>query len=279
MKRRVLVLMLAGCLLGLMPMQSADAVVHRKWGQVLNNYGARLFVCRMPERSRLGTPGTLWRYYLRGANHSRARVVVSARVTRWVFATDRTFIKASWVRTVPIGGTTAVGTVPIYDQRASSGRFAEFIAFRVRRPFDGQAIAWGNMFPTGAPRCDLPVRAIGWQGSGLVSSTQGRIQLCSNMFLSARGPTTRWRVRGDARQATRPLNYQAKVARVSDGHASASWSQTIPPGGYTQAGLLTQSLEIDPATNSWASGFNIAVTEAGTTDTSYGSGMGPRNIC
>jgi hypothetical protein len=279
MQRRGLAAILAACLLGLMPTQSADAVAHRRWGQALDSYGAKLFVCRLPERSKLGTPGTLWRYYLRAVNHSRVRVVVSARVKRWIFAQDRTVTKKSWVRSLPIGGRTAVGSVPVYDQHASSGRFADYISFRVRRPFDGKAIEWETMYPTGAPRCSLAAGVIAWQSSGFVNNTDGRLQLCSNKFLDARGPTTRWRFRGDATRATRPFNYQAKVARVSDGLVSGSWSQTIPPGGYTQRSSLTQPLEIDPATNSWANGFTIAVSEAGTTDTGYGSGIGPKNIC
>ena len=71
LKRYGLAVILAARLFGLMPTQSADAVVHRKWGQALDSYGASLFVSRLPERSKLGTPGTLSRYYLRAVNHSR----------------------------------------------------------------------------------------------------------------------------------------------------------------------------------------------------------------
>jgi len=279
MKRCALAVILAACLFGLTPTQPADAVVHRRWGQALDSYGAKLFVCRLPERSKLGTPGTLWRYYLRAVNHSRIKVVVAARVKRWVLAQDRTITTKSWVQSLPIGGRTAVGSVPVYDHHASEGRFFDYISFRVRRPFDGKAIEWETMYPTGAPRCSLPAGVLFWQSSGFVNNTDGRFQLCSNMFLDAGGPATRWRFRGDATRATRPFNYQAKVARVSDGQVSESWSQTIPPGGYTQRGSMTQPLEIDPATRSWANGFNIGITEAGTTDTGHGTGLGPKNIC
>lgn len=278
LKRSALIGILVACLIAVAPTQSADAAGHRKWGQALDNYGAKLFACRLPEKSKHG-PGFIWRYYLHAVNNSGARVVVAVRVKRWIFDEDKTIIASSWIRSVPIGRSTALGTVAAHDSRSSAGRFADYIYFRVRRPVDGQVIEWGNMSPTGAPRCDLPTSAISWQGSGYVSRTGGKIQLCSNISLSARGPSALWRVRGDARKASEPAKYQAKVARVSDGQVSASWSQTIPPGGYTQAGVLRQSLEIDPATNSWTSGFDIAITQPSESDTSFGSGMGPRNIC
>ena len=100
------------------------------------------------------------------------------------------------------------------------------------------------------------------------------------MFLKATGPTTRWRVRADATRATRPLTYHAYVARVDDGTVRQSWSTTFGPGGYSTPGVLTQSLEIDPATNnSRVEGFNLQVTEAGDQPNGWGSGENPDNIC
>ena len=277
MRLRVLVVgAVVSCLVGLLLVAPADAAVRRHWGLATDSYGARLFVCRMPEKTRLGT---MWRHYVRAANHSRVRVQVSVKMTRWVFHPSRNVIKDTWVRSVPAGRSTPVSSVRVWDHRASEGRFADFVDFRLLRPSDGQVLEWQTLYPTGAPRCDLAPDAISWQGSGLVSPTGGRIQLCANMFLKATGPTTRWRVRADATHASRPLTYHAYIARVSDGQVRQTWAETLGPGGYSPAGVLSQPLDIDPATNSWAEGFNIQVTEPGESPNGWGSGRGPRNIC
>jgi hypothetical protein len=268
--------LLAGSLLGLVLVaQPAGAATQRHWGLAVDSYGARLYVCRLPEHTKLGT---MWRHYVRVANHSRVRVRATVKVTRWVFRPSHNVVKDKWVRSVPSGASTTVGSVRVWDHRASEGRFADFVDFKVVRP-DGQVLEWQTLYPTGAPRCDLAPGAISWQGSGLVSPTKGRLQLCSNMFLKATGPTTRWRVRADATYATRPLTYHAFVAKVSDGTVRQSWEETFGPGGHSAPGVLTQPLDIDPSTNSWAEGFNISITEAGEEPNGWGSGIGPDNIC
>jgi hypothetical protein len=276
MKRRLLVIILTGCLIGLAPVQSADAAVARKWGQVLDSYGAKLFVCRLPEHTGLGT---MWRYYVRSANHSRVKVRVSVRVSRWVFRQKRTFTKESWVRIVPRGGTTSVSSVRVWDHRASDGRFADFVTFRIGRPSsDGQVVEWVDMYPTGAPRCDLPIHATSWQGSGFVSRTQGRMQTCANKVLTGGVPTVHWQVRGDARHASRPLNYQTKVYRSSDLQIRRSWSSTIPPGGFTEPARLAQSVAPEAPTGQ-AENFDLAISEAGESSSDFGGAGDAKNVC
>jgi hypothetical protein len=271
-KRHVLPIVLAGCLLGLVPMSPADAAVNRKWGQVLDSYGAKLFACRLPERSSLGT---VWRYYVRSANHSRVQVKVSVRVRRWVFDQHRTFTKEAWVRTVPRGGSTPVGSVRVWDHHASEGRFADFVSFRVGRPSsDGQVLQWETMYPTGAPRCDLPAHAISWQGSGYVSPTLGRMQTCANGFLDERGPRWFWRFRGDATHTDQTLKYNARIYRVVGGQTRAFWSVTKAPGGYTAASSMSQSRrDVGSAEEDQ---FQIGISPDNT-DT--GGGLSPRNVC
>jgi len=273
MNQRILVILLAGCLLGLAP-QPADAALARKWGQVLDSYGARLFACKVPERTDIGTR---WRINVRAANHSPVAVHVSVRVRRWVVRQERTITKQAWVRDIAAGVSTPVGAVRAYDRKVGEGRFFDYVDFRVRRNNDAQVLEWQSMYPTGAPRCDLTPKAISWQGSGFVSPTKGRMQICSNKFLNGSGPTVDWRFRGDATQAQRTLNYQAKVYRNSDLQVRGSWSRTIPPGGYTEPGRLTQSIAPVPPTGS-AESFAMDITEAGTTSTSFG-GVGPKNVC
>jgi hypothetical protein len=275
MKRAVMVLVLGVGLIGLTPGPSAEAVVTRHWGQAINVYNARLFACKAPVRIKHGIK---WRINLRAANHGRVKVVASAKVIRG--ANNHNTVRDQWARTVQPGASTPVGHVFAADEVGRKGHFPDSVNLTVRRVRDHQTLTWANIYPRAIPRCDLAPTALSWQGAGPTTRTGGgRIQLCSNQLLDASGPTTRWRIRGDARLAQRSLDYQAKVARVSDGVILKSWSRTIPPGGYTSAGLLTQSMEIDPSTNSTVEDFGIAVHEVGTTDTSDTTGVFPINIC
>ena len=143
---------LAGCLVGLMFVAvpgPAGAVVRRHWGLATDSYGARLYVCRMPEHTKLGT---MWRHYVRVANHSRVRVVASVKVTRWVLHPSHNVVKETWVKSVPAGSATPVSSVKVWYQRASEGRFFDYVSFQVRRPFDGKVLKWEGLLPTGAPR-------------------------------------------------------------------------------------------------------------------------------
>ncbi len=271
--RVVVVGVVLSCLVGLSYAAPAGAVVRRHWGLAVDSYGARLFVCRMPERTKLGV---MWRHYVRVANHSRVRVQASVRVTRWIFRPSHNVAKDSWVRSVPSGGSTSVGSVRVWDQRASEGRFADFVAFKVVRP-DGKVLQWQGLYPTGAPRCDLSPSAVSWQGTG-GSSTLGRIQACTNMFLKSTGETARWRVRADATHATRPLTYHAFVESIGDGAVRQEWHRTFGPGGYSDPGVLSQPLERDPTTNYFMWGFTVGTSEVGEPLTGS-RGPQPDNIC
>src|SRR4051812_10506286 len=124
--------LLAGSLLGLVLVaQPAGAATQRHWGLAVDSYGARLYVCRLPEHTKLGT---MWRHYVRGANPSRVRGRATVKVTRWVFRPSHNVVKDKWVRSVPSGASTAVGSVRVWDHRASEGRFADFVDFKVVRP-------------------------------------------------------------------------------------------------------------------------------------------------
>jgi hypothetical protein len=274
MRQRALVILLAGCLLGLAP-QPVEAAVTRKWGQVLDSYGARLFACKMPERTDIGTR---WRIHVRAVNRSPVTVRVSVLVRRWVVRQGETITKQAWARDLAPGVSTPVGAVRAYDHKVGEGRFFDYVDFRVRRTNDARVLEWPSMYPTGVPRCDLPVSAISWQGSGYVSQTKGRMQICANMILDGNGPEVLWRFRGDATQAQRTLNYQAKVYRNSDFQVSGSWSRTIPPGGYTEPGSLSQSIAPGPP-GQQAETFDIDITEEGTSSTSFGGRGSPRNVC
>lgn len=271
MRQRAVVILLAGCLLGLTP-QPAEAAVTRKWGQVLDSYGARLFACKMPERTDIGTR---WRIHVRAVNRSPVTVRVSVLVRRWVVRQGETITKQAWARDLAPGASTPVGAVRAYDQRVGEGRFFDYLDFRVRRNNDAQVLQWQSMYPTGVPRCDLPASAISWQGSGYVSQNGGRMQVCGNMLLDADGPTMFWRFRGDATHTDQTLHYNAEVVRVEDWFKRASWTRTIPPGGYTEAGSMEQSMGFVNSHSEEYFGVSVEHTSTGASAW-YGEA---RNVC
>lgn len=271
MKQRLVLLVVVTCLLAAAPTGAAQATVSRKWGQVLDSYGARVYACRLPVHTRAGLQ---WRYSVRAANRSDVPVEVSVRVRRWVVSQDRTFTRQTWARSLGAGGTTAVGTLSAFDTAVGNTRFFDGLWFLVRRPGDGQVLQWQGMSPTGPPRCGLPPRSIAWRGSGYVSSTGGRMQVCSNMLLDSVGPGVFWRFRGDSTHTTRTLSYNAKRIRVEDWSTQESWSRTIPPGRYTEPGSMRQSVtDVNSHPEEY---FDIGVFE-GSTDTN--AGIAPQSVC
>ena len=271
MRQRALIVVLVGCLLGLLPLP-ADAAGSRKWGQVLDSYGARLFACKMPERTDIGTR---WRIHVRAVNKSPVTVRVSVLVRRWVVRQGETITKQAWVRDLAPGASTPVSAVRAYDHRVAEGRFFDYVDFRVRRRNDDQVLQWQTMSPTGPPRCDLPVSTISWQGSGYVSQNGGRVQVCGNMLLDADGPVMFWRFRGDATHTDQTLNYNAEVVRVADWFKRDSWTRRVPPGGYTEAGSMEQSMRV---VNSGSEEYFGVSADSTRTEASAWFGAA-RNVC
>jgi hypothetical protein len=248
----------------------ATAAVSRKWGQVLDSYGAKLYACRVPQHTK---HGTVWRTSVRVANHSRVRVRASVRVIRTMATTGRQRTQHTWARTVAAGGSTSVGLLPVYDTGASN-RFHENVTYRLGRPYDALVLQWDSMVPTGVPRCDLPVKAIAWQGSGFPSDHGGRMQICSNLLLDGSGARLFWRFRGDATHADEVLHYNARVTS-GNGHAAQTWSRTKSPGGYTPPGSLSQA--VSPTGGDQLQYFLFGASPDDTTST-YGTAAF-RNVC
>ena len=269
--RRVLAFVLAVFLLGLTPVQPAQGVVTKKWGRVLDSYGARAFACRVPVHTR---SGLMWRTYVRAVNHSPVSVVASARVRRWVVAQSRTITKQTWSRTLASGQSTAVSSVNVYDTKVGEPRFFDSLWFRIRRPGDGQVLEWQSLGPLATPRCALPVSAIAWQGAGRLGSEGGRMQVCSSYLLNASGSGVFWRFRADATHASQTLNYNVRRVTVESWITEEEWSRVVPPGGYSEQGSMTQ--DFDFVNGHPQEDFRIGVTTSGT-DTN--SGIAAKNVC